>query len=101
MNDSALRKPHASNHPIRHDEINGFVFHNLQIRLLTQRILHRLGVEFSIGLRPWASHGWAFGAIENAELNSCGISHSPHQPVKRVNLSDKMTFSKPADGWIT
>jgi hypothetical protein len=53
-----------------------------------------------IGLRPRPVHGWAFAAVEHAELDSGPIDRQPHHPAERVDLADDLPLGHAADGRI-
>jgi hypothetical protein len=58
-------------------------------------------IELPVGLGSRATHGWAFAAIENTELNAAKISDSTHKAVQSVDFPDQMAFPKPANSGIT
>src|SRR5690348_17621437 len=67
---------------------------------LSDRRLHRSGVEFPIRLGPWPPNRRTFASIENPKLNSTSIRHPPHQAIERIDLADEVALSESPDGGI-
>jgi len=51
-------------------------------------------------LRTGPSDGRTLAAVEHAKLYATGIRRAAHQTIKRVNLTDQMSFAEPTDGGI-
>ncbi len=82
------------------EKIGGLGFDHAEICDVPDRRLHRLPVEFSVGLRPWAAHGGAFRAVQNAKLNACFVRDAAHEPVEGVDFAHEMALAEAADGGI-
>jgi hypothetical protein len=78
-------------------KIISFGFDHLKVRYRANRRLHCGRVELSVGLRPRATHGRAFAAIENPKLNAAEVGYSAHEAVERIDFAHKMAFSEPAN----
>src|SRR4051794_16110957 len=75
-------------------------FFNRQVRSLIEGGLHGFLVELTIGLRPRTSDSRSLPPIQKPELDARGIGNAAHQPIKRINFPDQMTFSQAADRGI-
>ena len=62
--------------------------------------LHRRAIQFAIRLRPGAPHGWTLALVQHPELDAGAVNDPAHYPVKRIDLPDKVTLAKTADGRI-
>ena len=62
--------------------------------------MHGIAIQAPIGLRARSSHRWAFGSIEDPELNAGRIGDAAHETVERVDLTDQMALAQTADGWV-
>jgi len=96
----SISRLNAHNAVIFDDEIlNGERF-NGEVWIVKECVLHRFLIEMSVRLSPRPAHSRTFRAVQQAELNARGIGNMAHQAVHRVNLPDKMSLTKPANGRI-
>ena len=85
---------------LHHQVVHGLL-EQPQIRLVLQLVANRCFVQDTVGLRPRRPHGRAFGAVENAELNTRFIGRQCHRATHRIDLFDQMAFADTADGGVT
>jgi hypothetical protein len=57
-------------------------------------------IKTTINLSSRAPNRWTFGTIEKSELDAGFIGDPAHQPIKRINFSNKMAFTQPPDRWV-
>jgi hypothetical protein len=77
----AIRKPNAARAPRLDQKIVGFRFDYLKVRNALDRGLHRMGIEFPVGLGARTTHSWAFATIKDPELDPAEIGNSAHEAV--------------------
>ena len=94
---AAVRQAKAGDPPAREDEIVGLPLDHGEIGGLADRLLHRLGIELAVRLRPRAAYRRPLAAIEDAELDTAAVGHPAHQPVERIDLPHQMALAEPAD----
>ena len=75
----------------------GFAFDDGQVRGLADERLHGAPIELSVGLGARALDGWAFAAIEDAELNARRIGGARHDAIERIDLAHQMALAQAAD----
>ncbi len=81
-------------------DICGLGFEHADICDVPDCRLHRLPVEFAVGLRPRAAHGRAFGPVQYAKLDAGLVRDASHEFVEGVDFAHEMAFAEPADGGI-
>ncbi len=65
-----------------------------------QRVLHPDVVALAVGLHPQAVYGRAFAAVEHPALQVGRIRSNAHQPAQCIDLPDKMSLGRAADGRV-
>ncbi len=79
------------------DQVFDSHFDDGQVRCSRQFGLHRFAIELAVDLRPRATHGRALRAIQHLVLNATDVGHSPHQAVKRIDLTHQMALAETTD----
>ena len=72
-------------------------FDDGDIVIFIQKILNGGTIQSTVSLRARAMHSRTTRFIQHAELDSGAVNRPPHQPVKRIDLADKMAFAQPAN----
>jgi hypothetical protein len=91
---SGVTKLDAADNVSFDDQRLDFILDQNQPILIPERLLHRMGIEFAIGLRARAANGRPLRPIQHPELNARAIRDPTHESIKRIDLSDKVTFAK-------
>ena len=64
------------------------------------KFLHRLAIEFPVGLGARAMHRRTTRLVQHPELDARPVDRPAHDPVEGVDLAHKMALAKPADGRV-
>ena len=83
--------------PSRRAKAVGFGFDHREIRRLSNQPLHRLAIEFSIGLRARALDSGTLAAVQHTKLDTSRIGGQSHQTVERVDFTHEMALAEAAD----
>jgi hypothetical protein len=82
------------------DQVYDLTFNNLQTFFVGQKVLYSFTIQLPVGLCARALDGGALSAIQQAKLDTRAIRGACHDPVKGVNLADKVAFPQAANSRI-
>jgi hypothetical protein len=83
-----------------HQDGSGFPDNPRDQRIRVQRGGNPIAVLPFVGLCARRPDRRTAAAIQELELNTCGINGAAHQAAQRVDLPHEMTLRRPTDGWI-
>ena len=80
----------ASHHRFSQGEVGGVL----------QQLQHLAGIEAFVGLGAKGPHSWSAAGVEDAFLNSGGISKAADHPAEGIHFVDKLAFGRSTDGGV-
>src|SRR5688572_26023745 len=72
----------------------------LDVPLLVQPRAHPVAVPALVSLRARRPDRWATTPVQEPELDPRRVDREPHQPAKRVDLSNQVSLGGPPNGRI-
>ena len=85
---------------VLHADIHDLGLLDAQMLLPLQGLLHDLLIAPSVGLRAQRVYGRALAAVEHSVLDAGAVCGLRHFAAQRVQLPDKMSLARPADGRV-
>jgi hypothetical protein len=92
-----IRRDHACHPAILNQQVFGSCGQNRQVRLKSERSLHRLPIELAISLGARSAHGGTLAPVEQTKLDAGRVRHAAHHAIHGVDLADQMPLADPAD----
>jgi hypothetical protein len=83
--------------PALQDELVDLALDNPEAWCTEQSPLDLLTIDAHVALAPRRAHCWSLAHVEAPILDRRSIGDSSHESAERVDLSDELTLSKPAD----
>ena len=68
-----------------------------QVRLVLQPLADRRLVQDAVGLGPGRTHGRAFRAVQDPELDAGFVGRGGHRAAQRIDFLDQVPFADSAD----
>ncbi len=97
--DAELR--HDPGHPVTaEDQVVRRLLEQRQVRLVFEAPADRLLVELPVGLGAGGPYRWAFGGIQDAELDARLVGRRRHRTTQGIDLLDQMALADAADRGI-
>jgi len=98
---AAILKNNPGNYIALEIDIESVSFDNIEIRNGRNFSLHGFTIETPVSLGARPTNRRPLSPIEQTELYTGTIGHASHQPIERINLTDKVTLAKTTNGRIT
>lgn len=83
-----------------HNQIRHFRLLDFQIRLRVEHLAHLQPIGLLVALRARRPDRWSARRVQQAKLNSDGVSHFAHDAAQRIDFADQMSLGYATHRWV-